>query len=222
MALWALRDADRMSVALIFIKAILIGAILAFPVGPVLLFVIQKTLNESRQAGIMAGLGSMCVDTLYTGMAMCALGLVSGFIDKYNSWIFIIGGLIVILVGLNITRKARGTTMVSSDVQSHGSAGLGTTLQAMGCAISNPGALFYALALVTFMNMDVTSVGISIWLVLPFVATGEMLYWMALTYALSHYVCLSDRTLRRTNWCSGIALAAIGLALIIKGIISLL
>lgn len=211
-----------MSIAFVFIKAILIGAILAFPVGPVLLFVIQKTLNESRRAGMMAGLGSMCVDTLYTGLAMCALGLVSGFIESYSSWIFIVGGLIVVLVGLNITRNARATTMIGPQVQEHSSAGFGTTLQAMGCALSNPGALFYALGLVTFMHMDSVSMGLPVWVLLPFVAAGEILYWAGLTYALSHFVCLNDSTLRRMNWCSGIALAAIGMALIIKGIISLI
>lgn len=210
-----------MGIALVFIKAILIGAILAFPVGPVLLFVIQKTLNGGRRTGMMAGLGSMFVDTLYTGLAICALGLVSGFIDKYNSWIFIVGGLVVICVGLNITRTAKSVSGMRVDMKSSPSIGFGTTLQAMGCALSNPGALFYALGLVTFMDMDSAGLGVPVWLVLPFVAAGEILYWSGVTYALTHFLSLKERTLKRMNYCSGLVLAVLGLVLVVKGIISL-
>lgn len=211
-----------MSIVAILIKAIAVGAILAFPVGPVLLFVIQKTLNGGRKAGLMAGLGSMCVDTLYTCLAMCALALVSGFVDKNKAWIFVGGGILVVCVGLNIMKKARSLHLFDGRNDSSSSACLSTSLQAMGCAFSNPGALFYALGLVTFMGLDVTEIGISVWGILPFVALGEMLYWTVVTYALTHFVNLRDRTLRIMNWWSGVVLAVIGVVLIIKGIITLL
>ena len=69
------------------LSALLIGVLAALPPGPVLMLVIQKTLNHGRWSGFFTGLGAMVIDTLYAAIGFYALGFVRDFIDSHTALI---------------------------------------------------------------------------------------------------------------------------------------
>ncbi|BCO29731.1 threonine efflux protein [Rhodoferax lithotrophicus] len=49
----------------LFFQALLIGLLIAAPVGPIGLLTIQRTLDQGRSAGLATGLGAACADAVY-------------------------------------------------------------------------------------------------------------------------------------------------------------
>jgi threonine/homoserine/homoserine lactone efflux protein len=53
----------------IFVKGVLVGLLIAAPVGPVNVLVIRRTLVHGRLAGLCSGLGSALADTTFGAVA---------------------------------------------------------------------------------------------------------------------------------------------------------
>ena len=198
--------------------ALLVGIVVAVPVGPVLLLVVQKTICKGRLAGMLTGLGSACIDTLYAAIGLYALSFVEDFVSANSAVLLILGGALVMLLG---TYMAFSRPKVTLGDGNSTSSLFNCVLQAGGSALSNPGAIAVMLALLTFMNLDVASLEAPVWAVLAAVFCGELLWWDAVTIMLTRFLKLQERTLVRLSRIAGGAIAVIGVFLIIKGIISL-
>ena len=201
------------------VKALLLGACVAVPIGPVLLLVLQKTLSRGRWCGMVTAIGSAAVDTVYAAIGLFALSFVEDFFAAHRGIIMLSGGLVVIAIGLWMAlrktepvsrREVKGTTAVSY------------ALQAAGCALSNPGALVFAFALLAFFNLGAGSLKAPVWAIILGVFAGEMLYWSFLTYALVHFKKFSDSSVRVISHVAGWAIVAFGLFLTVKGIFYLI
>jgi len=71
----------------IFLKGILIGFVMAVPVGPIGVMCIRKTLTDGRLRGLMTGLGAATADLLYACVAAFGLTVVSNAIAIERTWI---------------------------------------------------------------------------------------------------------------------------------------
>ncbi len=197
------------------IKALLLGFCVAVPIGPVLLLVMQKTLSRGRLFGVAAGCGSAVIDTLYACVGLFALSLIEDFIIGYEDVLFVIGGALLVAIGLWMALRHEDRVVERQD---RGSTAFAYGMQAAGCALSNPGALVFMLALITFFGVSLEEEHIPIWSVILCVFVGEMAYWFGLTYALVHFKKFSRRTVRRISHIAGMCIVAFGLVLIVKGI----
>jgi len=90
---------------LAFIDGIIIGFVAAVPTGPLGILIIQKTLLQGRLHGFISGLGVATADAIYGTIAVFGITVVSGFIDKYEFIITIIGGTFLTLLGIKIFKK---------------------------------------------------------------------------------------------------------------------
>ena len=187
------------------LSALLIGVLAALPPGPVLMLVIQKTLNHGRWSGFFTGLGAMVIDTLYAAIGFYALGFVRDFIDSHTALILLAGGAVVTLIGVWMTFR-RVPAVYEGDIRTSHKAKAGYAGQAMVCALSNPGALAEC----------------PVWALLPCIAAGEATYWFCLTGFVHRFWHLKPRSLGRMNRISGIVIAAVGLGLMIKGLTMIL
>jgi len=84
------------------IQGIIVGLILAVPVGPLSLMCIQTALSSGRLHGIVSGIGVATADTFYAAVAFLGLTVVSGFLLSWQSPLRIIAGLVLIVVGIRI------------------------------------------------------------------------------------------------------------------------
>lgn len=200
------------------LKSMLVGVCAAAPIGPVLFIVIQRTLCHGRKAGLAAGAGSATADTLWATLGVFALALVQNFVNSHQGLILAIGGAIIAAIGCAMFFKDSNMDMDGELA----SPKAGFALQTFGSAMSNPAALAVMLALLAMFKLDVSNVTIPVWLVLVGVFAGEFCYWLLISFLVSRFLKLSAKSLKLISKMAGAAVFAIGIFLIVKGLITIL
>lgn len=196
------------------LKALFVGMVVAAPIGPVLLVVIQKTLCYGRKYGMLSGTGSMIADNLYAAGGIFALAVIRDFVDCHKSLIMIAGGILVCVVGVLMLRRRQ----VGEAAEDKGCNPVACIFQTMGCAFSNPSAFAFMLAMLALCRMDSERLSSPVWLVLIFIAAGELLYWMFVTFALKRFLKVSDSVLLGICRGGGAVMLVFGAILLVKGL----
>ncbi|MDL2252065.1 LysE family transporter [Odoribacter sp. OttesenSCG-928-J03] len=83
-------------------KGIAIGLMVSIPLGPMGVLIIQKTLHKGALSGFISGMGAACADLFYAIIAAFGLGFVINVIQTHELILQIIGGIFMLIVGLNI------------------------------------------------------------------------------------------------------------------------
>ncbi|MDI9638566.1 LysE family transporter [Kamptonema cortianum] len=89
---------------LLFFKGLLIGFLIAAPVGPIGILCIRRTLSGRYLLGLATGLGAGVADTFYGAVAGFSLAAISDFIDTYNVFLRLVGGILLAWLGVYIYR----------------------------------------------------------------------------------------------------------------------
>ncbi|MBV9378861.1 MAG: LysE family transporter, partial [Alphaproteobacteria bacterium] len=85
---------------LIFLfKGVMVGVVIAVPVGPVGVMCVRRTIFEGREAGFISGLGAATADALFGCIAAFGLTFVSDWLIGYHQWLRIAGGCYLLYVG---------------------------------------------------------------------------------------------------------------------------
>jgi threonine/homoserine/homoserine lactone efflux protein len=84
----------------LFYKGILIGILIAAPVGPIGFLCIKRTLTCGRLYGFIAGIGAATADTIYGSIAGFGLTVVSNMLLHYQYWLRWSGGLFLCSLGV--------------------------------------------------------------------------------------------------------------------------
>ncbi len=86
----------------LILSGLLIGVLIAAPVGPVNIVCIQRTLERGFWGGLAAGVGAVLADGLIASVAAFGITAISGAMSNYKQEIQLIGGLIMIGFGLKL------------------------------------------------------------------------------------------------------------------------
>jgi threonine/homoserine/homoserine lactone efflux protein len=89
---------------LIIPTGLLIGVLVAAPVGPVNVLCVQRAIERGFWGGIAAGLGAVLGDGLIALFASLGVGAISGAVQYHRTAIQIIGGLALLAFGLKLFR----------------------------------------------------------------------------------------------------------------------
>lgn len=84
----------------LFIEGIVIGFVVAVPVGPIGLLCINRALSGGPAYGFLSGLGVATADAVSGGIVVLGLTLVSSFLSSQHEWLRPIGGLFLCYLGL--------------------------------------------------------------------------------------------------------------------------
>jgi threonine/homoserine/homoserine lactone efflux protein len=84
----------------IFIKGLIIGFVIAAPVGPIGILCARRTLTHGRRAGFLSGMGATTADVLYGFIAAFGLTFISGIVQNYQFWPRLAGGAILCFLGI--------------------------------------------------------------------------------------------------------------------------
>ncbi|WP_295556295.1 LysE family transporter [uncultured Hyphomicrobium sp.] len=87
---------------LIIPVGILIGILVAAPVGPVNVLCIQRAIERGFWGGLAAGIGAMLGDGFIALFASLGVGAISGAIEYHRQAIQIVGGLALIAFGVRM------------------------------------------------------------------------------------------------------------------------
>jgi threonine/homoserine/homoserine lactone efflux protein len=91
-----------MNTAEFFIKGLIVGFLIAAPVGPVAVMCIHRTIARGRIAGYVCGLGATTADTIFGVIAALGLGFIASELLAFHDWLRIGGGIILVALGLRI------------------------------------------------------------------------------------------------------------------------
>jgi len=168
----------------LIVKGILIGLLVSIPLGPIGVLVIQRTVNKSRVAGLLSGMGSALSDTLYAIIAGFSLTYVVDFIRKYEMLFQSIGALVVLALGIHIFFKNPVRDLQRNRLR--GNTHFKDIISTFLVTFSNPLSVFVFLAIFT-------SSGVAMYLEQPYhslflimgISIGAFLWWFSLSGLVS-------------------------------------
>jgi threonine/homoserine/homoserine lactone efflux protein len=201
------------------IQGIIVGLILAVPVGPLSLICIQRTLSSGRLHGILSGFGITAADSVYAVIAFLGLAAISGIILSYEVPLRIFAGLVLIVVGVRIIsfvpdrrQDKTGHDRYSKDFFSMLALAMANPMTLVFLMVTLPGYGF------VFGGTSLLSAG---WFVLGFIA-GSALWWIILCGTIgSLRARISERNLTYINHASGLFIAGIGMVMILTPLLVL-
>lgn len=203
------------------LKAFAIGICASVPIGPIAILVLQKSLSYGHKAGFATGLGATTVDTTYAIVSIFALAVAQNFLNTYETFIFLIGGIIVAALGWSMAFKDPFRKMKPGEEER--GASIKDYLQAVATALSNPGAVFVMFALFAFFGVDAEDKGFRVFPIILAVAAGSMAYWFAFSRMFGTWRRAIDfKSLIWLNRIAGVVLMIIGIALVGEGLFELL
>jgi threonine/homoserine/homoserine lactone efflux protein len=203
--------------ALVLISSgIIIGLVVAAPIGPVNLICIRRTLAYGPVNGFFSGLGAALGDGVFAVVTAFGLTAISQLIEGYSTPLRLLGGLMLLGFGLHI---------FNSDVSQLGDAagahnrddGASSLIRAIASTfaltITNPATLFGFAALftglgslaggeATFLDAALTVIG---------VVAGSTMWWFTLTTIVGiFHRHIDSRVMRTINHVFGIAVTGFG------------
>ncbi len=203
------------------LKAFFVGICASAPLGPVAILVLQKSISYGHRAGFATGLGATTVDTTYAIISIFAFAFAQSFLDRYDNFVYIIGGIVVAGLGISMAFKDPFRRM-KPDGEPQG-ASVKDYLKAVGTALANPGAIFVMFALFAFFDLNIEHQDFSVIPVIMAVATGGITYWFFFSWIFSSARKAIDmKAMVWLNRIAGLIIMIIGIALLGGGLFNLL
>jgi threonine/homoserine/homoserine lactone efflux protein len=198
-----------------YLSGLLVGFLVALPVGAIAMICINRTLQYGKISGYFSGLGAATADLIYGLIAIYSLTAISGQALVNQPALRLAGGLCIIFIGarMMIGKKSSSETVLvthETNIKDFISTFLITlsnpiTMIAFVAALSNINYLFQE---INFIHSSILVLGIF---------SGSMLWWVILVnISLSFKKYLSNLFVRRINIVSGLIILCIGLYLIIS------
>jgi arginine exporter protein ArgO len=198
------------------LRGMIIGALMAMPVGAVGMMCIRRALDRRRWRAMAVGLGSATCDGLFGFIAGAGVTALGGFIVANDIAIAAVGGVVVIAVGL-VTYRTPPPRTTDDDMRG---AKRGDFSKAFVMSVLNPATFLGAVALNATIGGGVEghlaelTVGVFL---------GSIAWWFALTTATTllreRFV---GRALPHLNKIEGAVVAGFGVALLIGAAIKLM
>ena len=200
------------------LKGFIIGIVASMPIGPILMLVIQKSINDGRKAGLSCGLGATVVDTTCAIIAAFALSAIGDFFLNHEAIIELIGGIFIAIIGVNMFRAkvARERRRKPYSPKNF--------VKAMTMGFCNPAAPAFMLGFFAIMRMDMSEQPLFVpILAILAVAAGSASYWYLISRLTAHFgYKFNYKVLIIVNRIAGAGVFCFGIWLFVKGALMLL
>src|ERR1035437_6074031 len=195
----------------LLIRGIMVGLMIAMPVGPVNILCIHRTIGAGWRSGVLSGLGAAAADMLYGAVAGFSITLVVQFLVREQFWIRLFGGILLVVIGAayffkrppdSLNAQEQGRRSASSDLRS-----------AFLLTLTNPTTVLSFLALLAALGMGDRRPWWSTVFLVAGIFCGSMAWWIVLSSIVNHFrERFSDRTLLLMNRIAGLAIGGFGIA----------
>jgi threonine/homoserine/homoserine lactone efflux protein len=160
------------------LKGVVIGIIIALPVGPVGVLCVRRTLFEGAAFGLVSGLGAASADTLYAVVAGFGLTAVSASLLAYETPLGAAGGVFLIFLGL----RALATPEPAPEPL-RGEALLGAFASTFALTITNPLTILAFAGIFAALGIGAGATYPAIAALIIGVFVGSLLWWLAIAVA---------------------------------------
>jgi threonine/homoserine/homoserine lactone efflux protein len=193
-------------------KGLIIGILIAAPLGPVGLLCVRRTLTHGRLSGQLSGLGAATAHSFYGLLAGLGIAGVSSFLLKSQAVLGIVGGLFLCYLGIKTFR----TRPADHSVSTHGVKRIQNYASTLALAVTNP---------LTIMSFVSIFVGFGVkaehyfdpLLLMVGIFLGSMVWWLSLTFVVSLFRHrMNARSLLLINKASGLFIFAFGIASLMR------
>jgi threonine/homoserine/homoserine lactone efflux protein len=197
-------------------EGIVLGFLLATPVGPIGILAVRHTLAYGRRHGLVVGLGGASADVVYATIAAFGVRLISIYVADHQQLLRIAGGVILLVVGLYTFRSMPGTSTKSGSLLLHTKVYISTFL----LAITNPSTLIGFATVFTMLGVkrilpehsDIAALVVGIFL-------GSFLWFFVLTGLARRFKeKLTNEGLVRVNRIAGSLLILLGTLVFLGGV----
>jgi threonine/homoserine/homoserine lactone efflux protein len=199
---------------LIIPAGIIIGVLVAMPVGPVNLLCVQRAIERGFWGGVAAGLGVVIGDGLIALFAGLGVGAVTGVIRHYRLTVQTIGGLALLAFGIRLY-FTRPRLLHDEHVEGR-RASLAAFAwdipQTFFLTITNPGAVLGLFAIFGGVGsfVEVESY-IDAFTMVAAIMGGSLMWWVVLSHTISRFRHRMDvDKLRLLNRVASIILLGFG------------
>lgn len=206
-----------------FLNGILIGVLVSIPLGPIGVLIIQRTMNKGRISGFASGMGAAFSDIIYAIIAGFSISYIIDFVKEQQSWIQLLGSLIMIAFGYFIFQSNPAIQLRKAQKQSSTGTFFQDMATAFGLTISNPLLIFVFIGVFAGFKV-MRGGGISEPLiVLPGIFIGASMWWFTLTSIVSLFrKRINLRGLWRLNKITGIIIMTLSVISLIYAFLELI
>jgi threonine/homoserine/homoserine lactone efflux protein len=194
----------------LLVRGIIVGLMIAMPVGPVNILCIHRTLETGWRSGVMSGLGAAAADMLYGGVAGFSITLVVQFLVREQFWIRLFGGILLVIIGISYFFKRPEPLNGPKQDRRSAYSDLRSTFL---LTLTNPTTVLSFLALLAALGMGNPR---HWWLTVFLVGgifCGSMVWWIVLSSIVNRFHDrFNDRALLLMNRIAGIAIGGFGVA----------
>jgi len=192
----------------------LIGFVVAIPVGPLGLLCINRALAMGALCGLFSGFGVATADALAAGIAALGITLVSAFLIEHQTALRLVGGIFLCYLGYNIYRTRPVAQLPPSNVTGLFSAFATTFL----LTFSNPMTILSFVAIYAgwglqslrehYLSAAILTLG---------VFAGSALWWVLVFSGMSLFRdAFSARVMAMIHKVSGTIIAGFGLIVLLS------
>jgi threonine/homoserine/homoserine lactone efflux protein len=196
---------------------LIVGVLLALPIGPVNVLGLQRAVERGFFGGLAAGLGIMIGDGLIAFCAAMGVNAISGAIRNYRTAIQIIGGLALILAGakLYFTKPDFASAQEAADATLKDY--IWDIPQTFLLTITNPGAVLGLVAIFGGVSTFVEIEGyVDALTMVAAIMGGSLAYWIVVSRLISDIRHTLDEA-RMAQFGRWAALALIGFGCLLIG-----
>ena len=195
-----------------------IGLLMAAPIGPVNVLVIQRVVAKGFWAGLAAGLGAVLGDGVLAAAGAFSIAAISDVILTYGDTIQLIGGVLLVAFGIALLVR-RPVMTTPPHERSHILEHMGIIPQTFILTVTNPGAVLGMAAMIGGLGSLIGGLNTNLEALILVVSVmgGSLLWWLGLSELVAKFRHkLTDNRLRVVNRIAGLILLGFGFALIVE------
>lgn len=214
-----------MDYVLLILTGLVIGFIVAAPIGPINLICIRRTLAFGSLTGLISGFGATAADGIFAAIIGFGLTAIRHWFEGWSGTLQIAGGVLLIGFGIHtyFADPLHGREFQYEGGHHHkpGHHGyLRAFASTFAIAMSNPATLFAFAALFTGFGGIVASEHASLAeaaFVVGGVMVGSALWWLTMTSVVGLlHARIDARIMRIVTHTSGIVVTLFGLGMLLR------
>ncbi len=195
-----------------------IGVLMAAPIGPVNVLVIQRTVSSGFWGGLAAGLGAVLADGVLAAIGAFSVAAISDVMVAYGDTIQVVGGILLVCFGLALL-MCKPVMMTPVDERSHILEHTGIIPQTFILTVTNPGAILGMAAMVGGLGSLIGGLNTNLeaLILVASIMGGSLLWWLGLSELIAtirHK--LTDSRLKWINRIAGSMLFGFGVVLLVE------
>ncbi len=167
-----------MLIILYYLYAVFIGFFISFPIGPVGLLCVQRTIKRGMKIGYISAIGIITADLFYGFVVLLASSYIEKYINKDNLILNLIISVLFLIIGVKLLNSKEHEIQ---DTFIH------PALSAFFMGIANPGTIFIYLGIFAFFPVKLGFNNLYYSIEILFcIFLGSNILWFLLTELITH------------------------------------